>query len=223
VDKEQLLAADRITCWDYDSREALLGPPGESGLVEILTPTLAGVGIKRVRVHRKIAGMFDRFLDLVDDCGLTGKILEFDGAYSDRSVRGSASTRSTHAWGAAFDINAEWNGLGQTPAQRGARGSVRELVGIAQKCGFSWGGHFRRPDGMHFEPYRLLRDDELPTLDTLSTEEIHARQAGYRDRIDKPRRELWAAIPAVLPGEAGHDATAALNALDAALVSARCK
>jgi len=38
----------------------------------------------------------------------------------------------------------------------GARGSVRELVQIANGLGFFWGGHFSgTPDGMHFELAQL--------------------------------------------------------------------
>ncbi|MBP0649891.1 M15 family metallopeptidase, partial [Mycobacterium tuberculosis] len=57
----------------------------------------------------------------------------------------------------AFDINAEWNPLGVEPAAMGAKGCVRELVPIANRFGFYWGGHFStRADGMHFEVAKLL-------------------------------------------------------------------
>lgn len=47
--------------------------------------------------------------------------------------------------------------LGAQPALSGQKGSVRDLVGIANEHGFYWGGHFRtRLDGMHFEVARLL-------------------------------------------------------------------
>ncbi|MBP0575977.1 M15 family metallopeptidase [Mycobacterium tuberculosis] len=39
----------------------------------------------------------------------------------------------------------------------GAKGCVRELVPIANRFGFYWGGHFStRADGMHFEVAKLL-------------------------------------------------------------------
>jgi hypothetical protein len=63
---------------------------------------------------------------------------------------------SNHAWGTAFDVNYGWNKLGAIPAPVGARGSVRELVPLANQYGFYWGGHFRRCDGMHFEVARVL-------------------------------------------------------------------
>lgn len=45
-----------------------------------------------------------------------------------------------------------YNPLGARPALVGQKGSVRELVPIANKWGFYWGGHYSgRKDGMHFE------------------------------------------------------------------------
>jgi len=43
------------------------------------------------------------------------------------------------------------------PALVGQKGSVRELVPIANENGFFWGGHFNdRLDGMHFEIAKIL-------------------------------------------------------------------
>jgi len=67
-------------------------------------------------------------------------------------IRGWRTTLSNQSWGTAFDINAAWNGLGRRPPLVGEKGSVRELVQLANQHGFYWGGHFsKRPDGMHFE------------------------------------------------------------------------
>jgi len=49
-------------------------------------------------------------------------------------------------------VNADWNALNRTPARPGQRGCLHELVPIANRFGFFWGGHFiRNRDGMHFE------------------------------------------------------------------------
>jgi len=89
--------------------------------------------------------------------GLLDRIVSFDGAFVPRFVRGSTTSLSNHAFGTAFDINAEFNNLGRTPAAVGAQGSVRELVPIANELGFFWGGHYNhRLDGMHFEVAKLL-------------------------------------------------------------------
>ena len=90
--------------------------------------------------------------------GLLDRILTFDGSFVPRFIRGSTSTLSNHAFGTAFDINAQFNPLGQEPAEMGAKGCVRELVPIANRFGFAWGGHFKkRPDGMHFEVARIIQ------------------------------------------------------------------
>jgi hypothetical protein len=69
-----------------------------------------------------------------------------------RFIRCSTSSLSNHAFGTAFDINADQNPLGHQPALPGEPGCVFELVPIAHKFGFYWGGHFKdRRDGMHFE------------------------------------------------------------------------
>ena len=92
-----------------------------------------------------------------EERGLIRLVLSWEGMYAPRYERGSSTRLSCHAWGAGFDINAEWNALGHVPALRPERGSVRELVPDANELGFYWGGHFlRRSDGMHFEVARPL-------------------------------------------------------------------
>jgi hypothetical protein len=94
--------------------------------------------------------------------GLLDRILTFDGSFVPRFIRGSTRTLSNHAFGTAFDINAQFNPLGREPAEIGAKGCVRELVPIASRFGFAWGGHFnKRPDGMHFEVARIIRPGEM--------------------------------------------------------------
>jgi hypothetical protein len=95
---------------------------------------------------------FEALLEDWDRQGLLGLILTWDGDYYPRFIRGSRTNLSNHSYGSAFDINREYNRLGATPALAGERGSVRELVQLANKHGFYWGGHYNhRKDGMHFE------------------------------------------------------------------------
>lgn len=84
--------------------------------------------------------------------GLMIHVRAWSGGYAPRFVRGSTVNLSNHSWGTAFDINAQWNMLGQVPALLGDPGSVRALVDLAAKNGWYWGGWFQdKPDGMHFE------------------------------------------------------------------------
>lgn len=91
-----------------------------------------------------------------EKAGLKDRILTWGGSWVPRFIRGSRTVLSNHSWGTAFDINVQWNGLGVTPALKGQKGCVRELVQIANENGFYWGGHWKdRPDGMHFECAQL--------------------------------------------------------------------
>lgn len=165
--KAELLATKPRKPWAYGLRAARLGKPGPEGLVTVALPQVADLPpYHRARwaVHEKVAPMLVRAFELIDACGLLASLRSFDGCYALRQTRGGGSV-STHAWGAAVDLNARWNPLGATPAPDGQPGSVLPIVGIMAACGFGWGGLWRRPDGMHFEPWRIMATDELPTME----------------------------------------------------------
>jgi hypothetical protein len=112
----------------------------------------------------QLVKMFERF----EKENLHTKILSFAGAFYPRFIRGSRTQLSNHSWGTAFDINVPYNGLGKVPAMIGHTGCVRELVPIANECGFYWGGHFGlnsngkvvgRMDGMHFEIAEIINSN----------------------------------------------------------------
>jgi len=129
-------------------------------IVTVTIPQLAGVrgapSTGKIRMHRGIAEQTRALFAEWERAGLTRLILTWEGSFVPRFQRGR-SVLSNHAWGTAFDINYEWNMLGHLPALRGRKGSVRELVPLANEYGFYWGGHFRgRADGMHFEAARVL-------------------------------------------------------------------
>lgn len=127
---------DNIAMVPVPQLRAALGPAAPSGM----------------QFHRLAAEQLRDLWSDWEQAGLLGRILSFDGSFVPRFVRGSRTELSNHAFGNAFDINAGANGLGVRPKLVGERGSVRELVPIANRHGFFWGGHFgSRPDGMHFE------------------------------------------------------------------------
>lgn len=109
----------------------------------------------KVQFHEKVAPRVAELFDEWERASLMGNVLTYGGSFVPRFVRGSRTTLSPHAHGSAFDINVAWNGFGAVPAAVGARGSVRELVPIANELGFYWGGHFTKRDGMHFELARV--------------------------------------------------------------------
>jgi D-alanyl-D-alanine carboxypeptidase-like protein len=77
-----------------------------------------------------------KFLDRKDYAGC------FSGRFLNRNPEAGISH---HAWGVALDVNASTNQFGQTPHQDA------RVVAIFRKWGFTWGGRWLLPDGMHFE------------------------------------------------------------------------
>jgi hypothetical protein len=133
----------------------------KDNIVVVQVPQLVGVPGSlqngAAHVHRKISKQFLKLFDDWQSANLNEKILTWGGSWVPRFVRGSRTSLSNHAWGTAFDINHQWNGLGIRPALRDEKGSVRDLVDIAYQNGFYWGGWFKsRPDGMHFEAYKII-------------------------------------------------------------------
>ncbi len=121
-------------------------------IVRVDIPQLIPIkGTSRVFFHRLASNQLINLWNDWERAGLLHLVLTWAGTYVPRFVRGSNRTLSNHAFGSAFDINVAWNKLGAVPALAGQKGSVRELVQIANTHGFFWGGHFNRLDGMHFE------------------------------------------------------------------------
>jgi hypothetical protein len=105
-----------------------------------------------MQFHKRAAAQLQGLWAEWEQAKLLDRVMSYEGAYVPRFIRGSRTSLSNHAFGSAFDINARFNGLGVRPALVGQKGCVRELVPIAHRWGFYWGGHFQgRPDGMHFE------------------------------------------------------------------------
>jgi hypothetical protein len=158
-----LTAADRQRVWG----EIVGRPLADGSSIQIINGwkeavlvtvpqlfSIPGTNKGRIYWHREGANNLLGFWQDVEVAGLLWSVLSWAGSWAPRYVRGSRSTLSSHAHATAFDINAAWNGLGSTPAA--GHGSVFELVPIAHRWGFYWGGHFTRPDGMHLE---LCRSD----------------------------------------------------------------
>ncbi len=137
------------------------GDWASKNIISVNIPQLSGIqGAPRgcnVQFHKKAAPQLENLFREWEENGLIKHIETWAGSWNPRFIRGSRTTLSNHAFGTAFDINAQWNALGVVPARKGKFGSVRELVEIANKNGFFWGGHFTsRPDGMHFEVAKIL-------------------------------------------------------------------
>ncbi len=127
-------------------------------IITVIIPQLTDViGNDSIQFHRLGANQMLKLWSDWETAGLLTRVLTWGGSFVPRFIRGSVTSLSPHAFGAAFDINVDWNALGELPALVGQKGCVRELVQIANENGFYWGGHFKnRKDGMHFEIAKLL-------------------------------------------------------------------
>jgi hypothetical protein len=80
------------------------------------------------------------------DLGYTIQPEQYAGCFSPRFISAGPRHRlSHHAWGIAVDFNASENPTGIRP------NFDRRLVGVMREHGFTWGGDWLVPDGMHFE------------------------------------------------------------------------
>ena len=71
---------------------------------------------------------------------------QFGGCFSPRFINREPGGRlSHHAWGIAVDVNVSENAYGTKADQD------RRLVETMERWGFTWGGRWIVPDGMHFE------------------------------------------------------------------------
>lgn len=107
-----------------------------------------------IECHRMVAPHLQAAFVDIEAKGLLPLILAYDGGWVPRH-KGHDPSRglSLHSWGAAIDINADWNPYGSAPTPLGAKGSTVALIPSFEAQGFSWGGYFNPPyqDAMHFE------------------------------------------------------------------------
>lgn len=111
-----------------------------------------------VRCHRLLIPQLTAALQHLVDEGLAPLLDpgDYGGCYVPRHIDWNHdASLSMHAWGVALDVNVATNGLGAVP-QIDPR-----VVEAFTSRGFTWGGDWKRPDGMHFELHRLLTPEEL--------------------------------------------------------------
>ncbi len=110
-------------------------------------------GLGRTRVHRLMAPQLLAAIDEVEAAGLLSHFdpSQFAGGWVPRHIDWSPTRPlSMHAWGLAVDINSRDNCLRCNPKMD------MQIVNIFEKWGFTWGGRWSRPDGMHFELSTLV-------------------------------------------------------------------
>jgi hypothetical protein len=100
----------------------------------------------RFTCHRKVFPPLIAAMRELRSLGRGAVIRNFAGCYNARMVmRRPSGAISHHSWGAAVDINSLTNPYGSPPNQPAI------LVRVMREHGFTWGGRWTVPDGMHFE------------------------------------------------------------------------
>jgi len=109
-----------------------------------LINSATGQPSKKIYINKDAhAPLLSAFKKLKDN-NLLSELKTFDGCFIIRSVRGTTDQLSTHSYGLAIDLNASENKLGMEPKLS------KEFVKCFTDAGWSWGGFFKRKDGMHF-------------------------------------------------------------------------
>ena len=102
--------------------------------------------IREIRCNRAIIAPLRAALEEIERRGLGDLITTQRGCYAPRRLFERNFVKlSNHAWGSAFDINVESNPFGKKPRQD------PRIVEVFARHGFTWGGTWLVPDGMHFE------------------------------------------------------------------------
>lgn len=109
---------------------------------------------KGTRVHKKCAQSLETvFNQIWQAAGQSQqKINEwgmnlYAGAFNFRPMRNSTRL-SMHSWGCAIDFDSARNGFGDTTPHFA---HIPQVLDAFAGEGWSWGGHWKKPDGMHWQ------------------------------------------------------------------------
>lgn len=105
----------------------------------------------RARCHNLIIPQMREAFREISDRGLANLVRrnDFGGCFAPRFLNSDPNSGlSHHSWGIAFDFNVSRNPYGAEPDMD------PRIVELLEEKGFTWGGHWVVPDGMHFEYLR---------------------------------------------------------------------
>ena len=102
----------------------------------------------RIYGHELLEAPLRRAMRLLVERNLSWEWQTYDGCMNIRPMKGG-SKWSVHSWGLAIDLNARENPYGAEPVLS------PEFVSCFTESGFTWGGIWRTPDGMHFQVPRV--------------------------------------------------------------------
>lgn len=110
--------------------------------------------VTRLACHERCATSLSRILSKINrtipfEIIQKHRLYECAGTWNFRPVR-EGTRLSTHAFGAAIDLSPTLNPLRKT-WDEGKLMMPRRVVDIFENEGWTWGGLWHRPDGMHFQ------------------------------------------------------------------------
>lgn len=105
--------------------------------------------VTRIWCHRELGLEMGATLRAIKAAGLHTTIQRYGGCYNWRKVRGSSFKLSCHCWGIALDLDPQEDPLGDRNIDQDPR-----LVALFESRGWTWGGRWARPDGMHYQAAR---------------------------------------------------------------------
>jgi len=124
------------------------GPPEkEANMILWDVPAHLEIGVipKKLYCNKDLVNPLQSAICQLIDTGYIKELKTWDGCFNIRYQRGSRTAASLHSWGIAIDVNAAWNGLSKQPTLSAG------FVKCFTDNGFTWGGNWKRLDGMHFE------------------------------------------------------------------------
>lgn len=125
-------------------------PALEKGMIVWDVPSNLEIGVipKKIYCNKHLVPLLQKAFENLISTGKVKELRTWDGCFNIRKKRG-LSSMSLHSWGLAIDVNAAWNQLNKQPTLSAA------FVKCFTDAGFTWGGTWKRLDGMHFEISKL--------------------------------------------------------------------
>lgn len=124
------------------------GPQCYAGKVQLPAPLPLSwdpaTTVTRFGCHELVKAPMQAAFDEVYRRGLWEHLEDYGGCFNVRRARGLTKL-STHSWGIAVDVAVRNNPLSRRPVLDA------RIVAIFEDVGFTWGGRWSRPDGMHFQ------------------------------------------------------------------------
>lgn len=111
--------------------------------------------VKTIRIHKKVATSLQHVLAGIinhygtHDAVRAARMHLYGGAYNFRLMRGG-SMLSIHSWGAAIDLDPEVNAFGRRYDEHAGM-MPPAVIALFAAEGWTWGGHWAKPDAMHMQ------------------------------------------------------------------------